>query len=444
VLPNEADWNLGRHSGEETMSEGANGTLTRRTLVRGAAASLGALAIPQAITSAAAQPCTAIGRRSLPVPNLSYSRANIVASLVGVRPHRDGGVRLELLPAVGTGAGRRYLIHNYGHGGGGITLSFGCASVVADKVQQVISELGGNARPSVAVIGSGIIGLTAAEAVKMRFPRLQVTIYSRDIELARTTSWVAGGQFEPSGIWRPHLRTPELRAAMSTYLSRSVARIRELQTRSLAARYGILERANYSLAGGVDGFENELVRPHIRGPKCGSLPFGRLSVQGREYGTWLINPRILMPRLVGWLNDNGVYRRPLTIAAQGQLRGPALFFRAVGEQIVINCTGLASGVLANDPTVRPIKGQIVTIRNPDPARFNYFFSGASCNQDSRRPNYLFCRQGDIVLGGTWFRDDASLTVDENENETIMNRLRRLFEGQSAGCGGEEAIAYPGR
>jgi D-amino-acid oxidase len=49
---------------------------------------------------------------------------------VGLRPFRKGGVRLEQQP------GTR-LIHNYGHGGSGVTLSWGCASEVADLVERV-------------------------------------------------------------------------------------------------------------------------------------------------------------------------------------------------------------------------------------------------------------------------------------------------------------------
>jgi D-amino-acid oxidase len=47
---------------------------------------------------------------------------------VGLRPFRTGGVRLERAP------GTR-LIHNYGHGGSGVTLSWGCAREVADLAE---------------------------------------------------------------------------------------------------------------------------------------------------------------------------------------------------------------------------------------------------------------------------------------------------------------------
>jgi D-amino-acid oxidase len=65
--------------------------------------------------------CTAL------VPRLAG--AQVLRQVVGLRPGRDGGIRLEQDAAVGPQFGR--LIHNYGHGGAGVTLSWGCADEVA-------------------------------------------------------------------------------------------------------------------------------------------------------------------------------------------------------------------------------------------------------------------------------------------------------------------------
>ncbi|MGN6679960.1 MAG: FAD-dependent oxidoreductase [Streptosporangiaceae bacterium] len=61
--------------------------------------------------------------------------APVLGHRVGLRPVRDG-VRLE----VQTMGGRRHLVHNYGHGGAGVTLSWGCAESVRTKITAIIGR----------------------------------------------------------------------------------------------------------------------------------------------------------------------------------------------------------------------------------------------------------------------------------------------------------------
>ena len=62
----------------------------------------------------------------------------------GLRPVRDGGVRLEWerrpwSAEEGRGAGATvHVVHNYGHGGGGVTVSWGCANACAELVRQAL------------------------------------------------------------------------------------------------------------------------------------------------------------------------------------------------------------------------------------------------------------------------------------------------------------------
>ena len=59
---------------------------------------------------------------------LSIEKPNVLAERVGLRPFRKSGVRLER-DQLSDG---RAVIHNYGHGGSGFTLSWGCAREVVD------------------------------------------------------------------------------------------------------------------------------------------------------------------------------------------------------------------------------------------------------------------------------------------------------------------------
>jgi D-amino-acid oxidase len=178
--------------------------LSRRGLLQGAAAIAG-----QALASAVAKDADTNFRplrdgEILPAPNFSLLSKD--PYLIGIRPHREGGVRLELeSEPIASRSGMKFLIHNYGHGGAGITLSFGCAEIAAEHVATIISDLRcTRIRPRVAVIGSGVIGLTVASAVRRRWPRLPITVYAKDLDVRKTTSFKAGGQFQPSGIYEEY------------------------------------------------------------------------------------------------------------------------------------------------------------------------------------------------------------------------------------------------
>ncbi|MFB7223351.1 FAD-dependent oxidoreductase [Streptomyces sp. NPDC056227] len=54
--------------------------------------------------------------------------ARVIGHRVGLRPARDAGVRIGVEPLPGGGR----LVHNYGHGGAGVTVALGCARAAAD------------------------------------------------------------------------------------------------------------------------------------------------------------------------------------------------------------------------------------------------------------------------------------------------------------------------
>ncbi|WP_330241669.1 FAD-dependent oxidoreductase [Streptomyces sp. NBC_00525] len=58
------------------------------------------------------------------------ARARVLGHRVGLRPARDAGVRIE----AETLSGGARLIHNYGHGGAGVTVALGCALEAAELV----------------------------------------------------------------------------------------------------------------------------------------------------------------------------------------------------------------------------------------------------------------------------------------------------------------------
>jgi len=77
------------------------------------------LAIDRATTNRIVAECSRV---------LRIDKPNVLAVRVGLRPYRKSGVRLERDQS----RDGRAVIHNYGHGGAGFTLSWGCAHEVFD------------------------------------------------------------------------------------------------------------------------------------------------------------------------------------------------------------------------------------------------------------------------------------------------------------------------
>jgi D-amino-acid oxidase len=122
----------------------------------------------------------------LPDPDFTCTPADC-SFVAGIRPVRATTFRLEP-----ENVGSKFVVHNYGHGGAGITMSWGCA----DEVRKIVSQQAGAARGPVAVLGGGVMGLTAATLlVESGFT---VAIYASS--LWSTTSDVAGGQWQPSFV----------------------------------------------------------------------------------------------------------------------------------------------------------------------------------------------------------------------------------------------------
>lgn len=95
--------------------------------------------------------------KSTPTITLPYivpDLRKVTGYVAGNRPYREGGVRLEIEKERG-----KFIYHDYGHGGGGISIAYGCAHHVIDKL---FSEEKAETSEELAVLGAGIVGLSTA------------------------------------------------------------------------------------------------------------------------------------------------------------------------------------------------------------------------------------------------------------------------------------------
>ena len=102
--------------------------------------------------------CATVGTRGVagctPLAPVLVDQSRVIRTMAGLRPYRRPGfvVRRDQL-------GDKSLVHNYGHGGGGITLSWGSSKLATELGLQ------GHSGP-VAVLGSGVMGLSTARLVQ--------------------------------------------------------------------------------------------------------------------------------------------------------------------------------------------------------------------------------------------------------------------------------------
>jgi len=294
----------------------------------------------------------------------------------GLRPYRENGLRLEV-----AATSPKCLIHNYGHGGGGITLSWGCAAWVRDKLAAGSFS---PAATAVAVLGSGVIGLTTATILKQA--GYDVTIYT-DKLWQDTTSAVAGGQIAPSLVQPP--AGGDLQALVA-------AAYREHAQRGAA--FGVAAKDNYvhALAGDLNMVARANGTVAQRLPR---LPFKNANAGGWKYRTLIANPTILLPRLEKDLRAAGVS------FVIGMLTKPIV--DRLNQPVIVNCLGLGSGSIWPDDSLYAKKGILAVF--PPQAKLDWLYSSIG---------YVFPRSDHLIVGGTI--EDLPVGVTDREATTTPN------------------------
>ncbi|WP_245942253.1 FAD-dependent oxidoreductase [Sphingomonas gilva] len=339
------------------------------------------LALPGCATTAAR---TATARPCLPRVNVAANR--VIRTVAGLRPYRPGGFRVER-----EALGDKALVHNYGHGGAGITLSWGTSRLAVDL------GLPGHQGP-VAVIGAGIVGLTTARLVQEAgYP---VTIYAAALP-PQTTSNIAGGQWQAYAHYDREAVTPAWRAQNAAALEYSFRRFQIM----VGDDTGVHWVPTY-----VEGDARpDPYRPDNRalGPGEHPFPVDRLA----RYTTMYVETGRFLRELAEDIRIAGGRIAVRRFASPAEVM-------TLPERLVFNCTGLGAGELFGDTSLYPIRGQLA-ILIPQP-EINYAYNGSD--------GYMFPRPDGILLGGTYERHVADATPQAEDIARIIASHQRLFGG----------------
>ncbi len=332
------------------------------------------------------------GAARLRLPRVAIDSPTVIRRPVGLRPFRPGGFVVEAVKL-----GDQLVVHNYGHGGGGVTLSWGTAELAADEA------LRAGARRA-AVLGAGAVGLATARVLQER--GVEVAIYARDLP-PHTTSDVAGAQWFPFGVYDEAAATPAFRDRFADAARRAWRRYRALD----GARFGVWPIANYFLGHrrflerGLLGRDGPIA-PLAGAPRDLSLDESPFPYPwARRIDTLLIEPPRYLPALLEEVRAAGaaVIQRELhDLAEVAQLPEP----------VVVNCTGLGARRLFGDEELTPMRGQLALI--PPQPGIDYTTVGTGDDL------YMFPRSDAIVLGGTFERGVESLEPDPAAEARILH------------------------
>lgn len=238
------------------------------------------------------------------------------------------------------------------------------------------------------VVGAGVVGLTCA--VRLLEAGHRVDVIARDLPL-ETTSAVA------AALWYPYRALPQDRVTVWSATSYAVLA-------ALAAD----ERTGVRMLTGTEVLRTPQPDPWWRAA-VPSLDRETALPPGYADGWTFVAPVIDMPVHLRWLTGR-------VEELGGTLTRMNLSALPDDGSLVVNATGLGARHFGADPSVTPVRGQVVVVEQVGLDRWTLDASGLT---------YVVPRSAEIVLGGTDVEGEWSRTPDPEVAEQVLHRARAL-------------------
>ncbi len=245
--------------------------------------------------------------------------------------------------------------------------------------------------PQIIVIGSGVIGLSAARALQLA--GCEVRIVTREMPLS-TTSVAAGA------VWSGSDLEGRSRNWAAATLDRFLPLARE-------ANSGVtLQRMR-------EVYAEEVADPWYRD----RLPFfQRLSkhelrgglIDGYLMDTPMVAPPIYLRRLHEQFLADGGQLETRSVATLAELAGEA--------SLLVNCSGVGARELAHDEAVYPLRGQTMLLEAAG-IRVGYM--------DNSAIDHIFPRADGVLIGGVKVKGDWNRQLDPQIAADILERCAKI-------------------
>jgi D-amino-acid oxidase len=320
---------------------------------------------------------------------LDLSDSRVRGYAAGLRPFRRSCPRLEVEKR-----GSKVIGHNYGHGGSGITMSWGSAAEILDLLAPHLSS-----GLPVGVLGAGVMGLCTATLLQQRGH--QVTLYTRDLP-PHTTSNVAGGLWAPTHVG---LGVDPVEAERhERMLRRSWEMFRALNGERFGVDLVPMFEAD-DARDRIDAMPEGLIEPARRMDR---LPFPGDQPGGKVQDTLMIETTRFLRVLFEQVREAGGEFRTVEFQSPDELE-------ALEESVLVNCLGLGASAVTGDPDLLPIKGQLVLLE-PAPRMFML----------DHRLGYVISRRDVLILGGTFEEGESQPGPVPERCHEILTNHRQYF------------------
>lgn len=338
---------------------------------------------------------------------------------VCLRPFRAAGPRMDA-----ERIGDKVVVHNYGHGGSGWSLSWGSADLVVRRAMEVSPGV-----REVAVIGCGALGLTAALTAQRM--GLQVTIYAKErppyVRSARATgSWTPDSRVGLKGsvpadfgeTWERMARTSF--SVYQSYLGAAGAPI------EFTDRYALEDDPR---PGAAPEYEEQHqfvslrerirdITPRLKELPAGSTPFPTKHV--RRGSSLTFNVASYSRQLVQEFQIGGGKIETREFHAPAELS-------QLPQSVIVNCTGYGARQLFADESIVPVRGQIAWLIPQEGVNYGVFYKGL--NVLARRDGIVIQPSGEHGEDTGW--NDTNEQPDRAEAEAGVRTLQELYARMAA-------------